>query len=72
MNELKIKQRNQNQKASPTTKMSIYTDPKSVYIMNNFKPKHLKITQNNKFQEKINLLKLQEEINIIHHPITLT
>ena len=49
MNELKIKQRTQNQKASPTTKMSIYTDPKSVYIMNNFKPKHLKITQNNKF-----------------------
>ena len=49
MNELKIKQRNQNQKASPTTKMSIHIDPKGVYVMNNFKPKHLKITQNNKF-----------------------
>lgn len=49
MNELKIKQRNQNQKASPTTKMSIHADHKGVYIMNNFKPKHLKIIQNNKF-----------------------
>ena len=71
MNELKIKQRNQNQKASPTTKMSIHADHKGVYIMNNFKPKHLKIIQNNKFQEKIILLKLQEEINIMHHPTTL-
>ena len=53
MNELKIKQRNQKQKVSPTTKTSIHIGPKSTYIMNNYKSIHLKSTQNNKFQEKI-------------------
>lgn len=55
---LKIKQRNQNQKESPTTKASIHIRLKSMYIMNNFQSIHLKIIQNNKFQEKCNLPKL--------------
>lgn len=41
-----------------------------MYIMNNFKPIHLKITQNNKTPGK-NLLKLIQEVEIIHHPVAL-
>lgn len=71
MNELKIKQKKLFlQKASPTTKTSIHIGPKSMYIMNNFKPIHLKITQNNKTPGK-NLLKLIQEVEIIHHPVAL-
>lgn len=56
--ELKIKHRKQKNKCSPTTKISMYTCLTCIYIMNNFKPIHLKVVLNNTLQEKY------------HHPIT--